>query len=289
MPADVGSVELSVVVPFHDAGPHLAQQLSALARQEFDGGWEVMAVDDASSDGSRRIAESFSDRLNLRVIATSRRRGQAHARNLGARAAAGEKLLFVDADDEVAPGYLAAMSKALEAQELVAARLDHETLNPTWVRSAYGLHWQQTGVDAYFRFLPFAGGCALGVSRRVFESVGGFREELSPAEDVAFSWDVQLAGTALHFVADAVLRYRYRDTLCGLFRQTRRQGSVTPLLYKRYREMGMERRIALTAWLNVLGAASRARTKADLAPVIVQLGYRVGRLAGSVRYRVLYL
>jgi glycosyltransferase involved in cell wall biosynthesis len=289
MPAGVGSVELSVVVPFHDAAPDLPQQLSALARQEFDGGWEVITVDDASSDGSRRIAEGFSDRLNLRVIATSGRRGQAHARNLGARAAAGDKLLFVDADDEVAPGYLAAMSKALEAQELVAARLDHETLNPTWVRSAYGLHWQQTGVDAYYRFLPFAGGCALGVSRRVFESVGGFREELSPAEDVAFSWDVQLAGTALHFVADAVLRYRYRDTLSGLFRQTRRQGSVTPLLYKRYREMGMERRIALTAWLNVVGAASRARTKADLAPVIVQLGYRVGRLAGSVRYRVLYL
>jgi glycosyltransferase involved in cell wall biosynthesis len=289
MPEDVGSVELSVVVSFHDAAPHLAQQLSALARQEFDGGWEVIAVDDASSDGSRRIAERFSDRLNLRVIATSRRRGLAYARNFGARVAAGDKLLFVDADDEVAPGYLAAMSKALEAHEFVAARLDHEALNPIWVRSAYGFHWQLTGVDALFGFLPSASGCALGVSRRVFEFVRGFREELSGAEDVAFSWDVQLAGTALHFVADAVLRYRYRDTLSGLFRQTRRQGSVTPLLYKRYREMGMERRIALTAWLNLLVAALRARTKADLAPVIVQLGYRVGRLAGSVRYRVLYL
>jgi glycosyltransferase involved in cell wall biosynthesis len=289
MPADVGSVELSVVVAFHDAAPHLAQQLSALARQGFDGGWEVIAVDDASSDGSRRIAEGFSDRLNLRVIATSGRRGQAHALNLGARAAAGEKLLFVDADDEVAPGYLAAMSKALEVHEFVTARLDHETLNPIWVRSAYGSRWQQTGVDTYFGFLPFASGCALGVSRRVFEDVGGFREELSPAHDVAFSWDVQLAGTALHFVADAVLRYRYRDSLSGLFRQTRRQGSVTPLLYKRYREMGMERRVALTAWLNVVGAASRARTKADLAAVMVQIGYRVGRLAGSLRHRVIYL
>jgi hypothetical protein len=184
MPADVGSVELSVVVAFHDAAPHLRQQLGALARQEFDGGWEVIA------------------------------------------------------DDEVAPGYLAAMSKALEVHEFVTARLDHETLNPIWVRSAYGSRWQQMGVDTYFGFLPFASGCALGVSRRVFEDVGGFREELSPAHDVAFSWDVQLAGTALHFVADAVLRYRYRDSLSGLFRQTRRQGSVTPLLYKRYREMG---------------------------------------------------
>jgi glycosyltransferase involved in cell wall biosynthesis len=289
MPEDLGSVEVSVVVPFHDAATYLAQQLSALARQEFDGGWEVVAVDDASSDGSRRIAESFSERLNLRVTSTSRRRGQAHARNLGARTAAGGKLLFVDADDEVAPGYLAAMSRALDKHEFVAARLDHETLNPTWVRRAYGLHWQETGVDVFFGFLPFAGACSVGVSRRVFELVGGFREALPAAEDIAFSWDVQLAGTSLYFARDAVLRYRYRDTLSGLYRQTRRQGSVTPLLYKRYRQMGMERRTTLRAWLNVVGLAARARTKADLAPVMVQLGYRVGRLVGSLRYRVLYL
>lgn len=289
MPGDTESVEVSVVVAFHDAAAHLGQQLSALARQELDGAWEVIAVDDASSDDSRRIAESFSEHLNLRVIPTSERRGQAHALNVGARAAAGEKLLFLDADDEVAPGYLGAMSVALEAHELVAARLDHITLNSKWVQSAYGLHWQETDIDVYFGFLPFAGGCAVGVSRRVFELVGGFREELSPAHDVAFSWDVQLAGTALHFVPDAVLRYRYRDTLSGLYRQTRQQGSITPLLYKRYRKMGMERRIAFRAWLDLLGAVARARTKADLAPIMVLLGYRVGRLTGSIRHRVLYL
>jgi glycosyltransferase involved in cell wall biosynthesis len=282
-------VDVSVVIPFRDAAAYLGQQLDALSRQRYERAWEVILVDNGSSDRSRQIAERFRDRLNLRIVDARGKPSPAYASNVGARAARGRKLLFVDADDEVAPGYLTAMATALERHEFVASRLDHETLNRPWVRAAHGESWQVEGLDIFFDFLPFASGCALGVSRRVFQSVGGFPEDYERAQDIAFSWNVQLSGTPLHFVPDAVLRYRYRDDVRGLYRQTRVQGRDLPLLYKRFRTVGMRRRIAFKAWLDLVHGLLRARSRADLAPLAVQLGFRVGRLEGSMRHRVLFL
>ena len=121
---------------------------------------------------------------------------------------------------------------------------------------------------------------------------GGFDPDLSGAEDVAFAWNVQLQGSALRFVSDAVLRHRYRATLAGLFRQTRAQGRVLPLLYRMYRDAGLERRSLREAgrqWLSLLAGLPRVRGRSELAPLAARLGYLVGRLEGSVRYRVLAL
>src|SRR5215218_6837184 len=132
------AVEVSVVIPFRNAAPHIQDQLEALAQQEFTGTWEVIAVDNGSSDESRPLAESFKDRLNLHIVDAVERAGAAWATNVGVRRASGRKLIFIDADDEVTPGYLSAMAAALDEYDFVMSAFDHETLNPEWVRSAVG-------------------------------------------------------------------------------------------------------------------------------------------------------
>lgn len=283
------AVETTIVIPVHNAEPYLADQLRALAGQEDDAPWQVVVVDDASTDGSVAVADSFSEQLDLTVLRGAVRRGPAHARNTGAAHGSGDKLLFLDADDEVAPGYVAAMSSALDNAGLVAARLDQESLNAPWVRGAFGPPGQTRDVDVALGFLPAASGGSIGVERAVFEAVGGFEESLRWADDIAFCWDVQLAGTPLVFVPDAVVRYRYRHRLRDLFQQSRAHGSDLPLLYRRYRSSGLRRRVAVGAWPSALAALARARDKADLAKATVQLGYRFGTLEGSIRHRVLYL
>jgi glycosyltransferase involved in cell wall biosynthesis len=288
----MASTEVSVVLAFRDAEADLGRQLTALAQQDFEGVWEVIAVDNGSSDRSRMVVDSHTDHVPIRVVEADERANLSYARNTGARSAAGRKLLFLDADDEVARGYVRAMASALDSAEFVAARLDHEALNPGWVRAAYGDAWQVHGLDPLFQFLPVAGGGTIGVTREVFEAVGGFDPDLSGAEDVAFAWNVQLQGSALRFVSDAVLRHRYRATLAGLFRQTRAQGRVLPLLYRMYRDAGLERRSLREAgrqWLSLLAGLPRVRGRSELAPLAARLGYLVGRLEGSVRYRVLAL
>jgi glycosyltransferase involved in cell wall biosynthesis len=292
-PASSGrSFDVSVVVPFRNAARTLGHQLEALASQDFDGSWEVVAVDNCSEDESRQIAESFSDRLELRVVEARERLGAGYARNVGAKHASARKLLFVDADDEVAPGYVAKMAEALDRHDFVTSAFDQETLNPEWVRAAHGPAWRDRdeSLPDQFGVLPNAG-ASIGISRAALDAVGGFPEDLPRMQDIALSWEVQLAGIPLHYVPDALYRIRYRDRLPDLFRQGLAGSSCAPLLYKRYRSAGMQRRTVdgmLRSWARLAVDLSKARTRAELAPLAVRLGREIGRVTGSIRHRVFF-
>jgi glycosyltransferase involved in cell wall biosynthesis len=283
---------VSVILPFKNAAGTIAEQLEALEDQEFSGAWELVAVDNCSQDQSRRIVESFAGRLNLRVVDAREGVGGGYASNIGARHALAEKLIFVDADDVVAPGYLSAMAAALDRHAFVISAFDYETLNPAWVRAAYGRFGRdaENPLAAHFGVLPSAG-ASVGVTRAVLEAAGGFPDDLPRMYDLAMSWEVQFRGTVLHYVPDAVYRVRYRSALPDLFRQAFAGSSCAALLYKRYRSVGMRRRNigeVLRSWARLVVGLARVRNKPDLAPLIVQLGREVGRVNGSIRYRVFF-
>jgi glycosyltransferase involved in cell wall biosynthesis len=284
-------LDVSVVLPFRNAARTIRAQLEALANQDFAGRWEIVAVDNRSEDRSRAIAEEFAGRLPIRVVEAPDRLGAGHARNVGAKHALAGKLLFVDADDEVTPGYVSTMAAALADHDFVTSAFDQETLNPEWVRTAHGPAWRDAeSLPAQFGVLPNAG-ASIGITRRAFETVGGFPEDLPRMQDIALSWEVQLAGIPLHYAPEAVYRVRYRTGLFDLFRQGLAGSSYAPLLYKRYRSAGMERRPIgrmLRSWARLLVDFSKARTRADVAPLMVRLGRELGRLRGSIRHRVYF-
>lgn len=284
-------LKLSVIVPCLNAAGTIAEQLEALARQSWPGEWEVLVADNGSTDRSREIVESYRGRLpGLRLIDASDRRGQAHARNLGAAAATGGAFLFVDADDEVAPGWLAAMGRALAVHELVACRYDNEKLNPAWVRRTH-LNPQKDGLTRYDYppFLPHAGGGGLGVRRQVHQAVGGFDETLPALEDTDYCWRIQLAGHSFAFVPDAVVNIRHRHDLGSIYRQGVTYGKHNVLIYKRYRS-----RMPRLGWLPgllrwmklLLKTPLMLLTREGRARWAWQLGWRVGRIEGCFRYRV---
>jgi glycosyltransferase involved in cell wall biosynthesis len=286
------SVDVSVVLPFRNAARTIRDQLEALAAQEFEGAWELVAVDNRSEDESRLIAESFAGLVELKVVEAGDRLGGGYASNVGARHASAQKLVFVDADDVVAPGYLAAMATALDHHDFVTGSFDQQTLNPVWVRAAHGRPWRDPDepLPAQFGVLPNAG-ASLGIVRSAFESVGGFPDDLPRMYDIAMSWELQFTGTPLQYVPEAIYRVRYRDSLVELFRQGFAGSACAPLLYKRYRRTGMRRRTGaqlVRSWARLAVDLSKARNKADLAPLAVRLGRELGRLGGSIRYRVLF-
>lgn len=290
---DLTSVELSVVIPYRNAAAVISDQLDALAAEQLAAEWEVILVDNGSSDGSSRIAEGYADRLNLELVDAGEPPGAARATNLGVRHSSGAKLVFIDADDQIAPGYLAAMYDALDEHEFVTSAFDHQTLNPAWLQHAHGPYFRDPDNPLFVLFgvMPFAGG-SIGIRRSVFEAVGGFPEEFPRMYDIAFSWEVQQrTGVTIHYVPEAVYRVRYRPTLRALLRQGYAGGSTIPLLYRRYRGAGMTRRTtgaALLAWARILKQLLFARTKADRAPVVIELGRYAGRIRGSLRHRVFF-
>lgn len=283
---------LSVVIPCLDAADTLPAQLAALAAQSYDGEWEAIVADNGSSDGSRAVVESFRPRCRrLSLVDASDRRGRAHARNAGAAASAADALLFVDADDEVAPGWLAAMGAALSRHDFVACRYDSDTLNPEWARGTHA-NPQRDGISRYDYpdYLPHAGGGGLGVRRPVHVAVGGFDETMPALEDTDYCWRVQRAGYPLVFVPAAVVRIRHRHDARGMFRQGWRTGRYNVLIYAKYRPLGMPRLGVLPGVLKWGALAARSPlmllSRAGRARWIWQLGWRLGRLHGCLLYRV---
>jgi glycosyltransferase involved in cell wall biosynthesis len=277
---------VAVIVPVHDAADTLAVQLEALASQTFSEPWELILADNGSRDRSLDVAHGFADRLPLRIVDASEMRGAGHARNVGVTASRAPLLAFVDADDEVAPGWLAAVVAALGRYPAVASRFDKARLNPPELSSTRKLA-QELGLAAhnYAAFLPHAGGCGLAVRRHVHEEIGGFDVRLRRLEDTDYCWRLQLAGHALHFEGDALVHIRFRTSRRASLWQAFAYGRYDGWLYQRYRLRGMTPvplRRDLGRILRLVGAlpfkrdrASRART---LRGLVNRLGIVVGRL-----------
>ncbi len=110
---------LSVVMPVHNGVAVLAETLPAVVASTLPRDrWELIVVDDASSDDSAGLAARFADRV---VELPDRPRGPSYARNRGVEAARGEIVVFIDADVRVHPGALAAFAAVLAKHADVSA------------------------------------------------------------------------------------------------------------------------------------------------------------------------
>jgi glycosyltransferase involved in cell wall biosynthesis len=282
------SVQLSVILPVFNGEPYLRYQLRSLAEQVCSFTWEVIVVDNASTDGSASVASSFVGRLpGLRVL-SERRQGKSYALNTGIAAASGEYLVFVDADDEIAPGYLEAMAAGLGEYEMVAGRMDTELLNPPWARA--GGH-RPDALTEFLDWLVFVGGGLLGIRSATQRRVGPFATDLTSAEDVDFTWRAQLLGVTTGFVPDAVLHVRRPLSSWDVFRKGRSYGRAHVQLYLRFREHGQPRRRP-RAVLRHGRDTLRALASADghgCWLFAMEGGVLLGRFEESVRLRVIYL
>lgn len=283
---------VSVVLRCRNSESTLPRQLDALAQQAWAGAWELLLVDNGSTDASVEVARSYADRLPLRILSATERAGGAYGLNVGVRAARAPAALFCDSDDEVGDGWLATMSEALRTHDLVACRHDVEALNPRWLRGSREPAFAEALPRLAFPpYLPHATSSAMGVARRVFDELGGFDETVAALHDTDFAVRAGLAGYTIHFVPDAVVRYRYRASPAGIFDQARAYAQDMALLQRRYVPAGApvpgRRTWLVEGWKPVLRALPRAGTRAGRARLAWLLGWQAGRYAGSVRYRVL--
>ena len=284
-------MKLSVVIPCLNAAETIASQLQALGRQQWNEPWEVIVADNGSTDSTRAVIERNASGVpGLRIVDASDRQGAAHARNVGARHARGESLVFCDADDEVGSDWLSAIGAALCNQDFVASRMDIQKLNPAWVAERLA-NPQAKGLQhvAYPPYLSHAGGSGLGIKRALHDRVGGFDESLPRLEDTDYCFRVQLLGIKLNFVADAVVHVRYSFKAVSLFNQARMWAKYNELMYSRYG--GGARMVHPWAtyaqtWRDLICCVPRMLRKETRPAWMKTLGTQIGLLQGAIRFRV---
>lgn len=216
---------VTVVIPARDAAATLEQQLVALDRQLGDVQFEVVLVDNGSSDDTAEIARQFpATRFTLRVV-DEPRAGINYSRNAGIRAAADGAVLLCDADDEAEPSWVQAMVDALEPGHWVAGVVDYTTLNSARTRLQWGAP-TRSGCVVVEPFVDRTFGGCCGFWKSMWAGIGEFDVRLSGigGDETEFFFRAYREGYRQTWAPDAVLGYRLRAGARNMARQRFRQG-----------------------------------------------------------------
>lgn len=177
---------LSFVVPAYNEEKCLPATLESIHAAAREAGieYEVVVANDASSDATAAVAEQGG----ARVVSVANRQ-IAKTRNAGARAATGERLLFVDADTRVNADVVRAAMAALDAGAVgggAAARFDEGA--PRYARAMLVL------VAGTMHWLNLAAGCCVYCRRDALEAAGGWDERHFAGEEIMLSFALRKQG-----------------------------------------------------------------------------------------------
>jgi glucosyl-dolichyl phosphate glucuronosyltransferase len=225
-----GRCGFSVVVCTRNREQFLVRALDSLLSQQYPRDlYDVIVVDNASSDGTRHLVQAYAASANVSIsYHLEHRPGTSFARNLGAAHARREYVAYLDDDACAYPGWLAAYDTAIREYGVLAAGgpvepvLDSGVAPPDWwgddnLKSIFGLdHSHLRPAEHVFpiRWPTWLGGCNCMYAKRIIDGSGGFRTDFGPvggryrvAEDIDLNGRLERAGVPIHYVRDARIEH----------------------------------------------------------------------------------
>jgi glycosyltransferase involved in cell wall biosynthesis/peptidoglycan/xylan/chitin deacetylase (PgdA/CDA1 family) len=268
---------ISVIIPTRNRSALLRACLAGLARQSLDPTlFEVIVVDDGSSDDTPRVLRESSTPYRLRTMRTAGLRAGA-ARNQGAELGTANLLLFIDDDVEPTPELVAEHLAAHGAPSVVAlGRLDTRLRQGAGGLERHLARWWGQHDDRVRNNPDRPGwtdcyGGNVSIEREAFESVGGFAEDLARSDDVELGYRLHLAGQRFVYLELAAATQTNDKPFRRLMRDAEGAGEVAPELYRRH--PGMLARLEL-------GRYGQARRRAMVArSVLLRTGLSDALLA----------
>ncbi len=211
---------VSVVIPVRDGVADIGRCLDGLAAQVAAPPFEVLVVDNGSTDGTATVARAHP--LAPRVL-TEPRAGSYAARNAGLAAARGSIVAFTDADCVPRPGWLAAGAAALADADLVGGRIETAGAGAGPVARYDAANYLDQ--RDYVERQGFAATANLFVRAEVFAAVGRFDAALGSGGDLELCLRATAAGYRLALAAGAVVVHAPRASYGELWRLHRRLGA----------------------------------------------------------------
>jgi len=241
----------SVVVPTHDRVDTLRRVLAAYERQtpaELD--FEVVVVDDGSSDGTAELLASLRPRRYRLRFAVEANRGPAAARNRALELASGERVLFTGDDVEPAPDLLHRhqLAHRRRADPSVAV-LGLTRWPPSWRPTAtmrhvdgpgaqqFSYHYMEAGAEYDFRHLYTSN---VSLHRHLLDAEPGpFSTDFPAAafEDAELGYRLARRGLRIFYHPEARADHHHRYDAAGFFRRQERCGRMAAVLERKLPEL----------------------------------------------------
>lgn len=203
----------SVIIPTLNEEKFLPKLLESLNIQSFKK-FEVIVVDGLSEDKTLKLAQKWQEKFKKRAqsltIIEAKKRNVSFQRNLGAKRAEGEYLVFFDADVMIEPAFLKKVFGHIKKEEslLLTTWIEPDSKEITdellTLLTNYGLEL------ARYTKKPFLPGSNIIVERNAFWAIGGFEEKVKHAEDHYFAQKAKKKGITARFLKEPVLTVSLR-------------------------------------------------------------------------------
>ena len=227
----------SIIIPVYNRIDEVRDLLKSLSAQT-DKDFEVILVEDGSTQPCASVVEPYKSQIDIKYFYKDNE-GRSIARNYGMEHADGQYFLFFDSDCVIPEQYIASLRKSLDAHYVDCfggPDAAHESLSDTQKAINYsmtsflttgGIRGGKVRLD---KFVPRT--FNMGFSRKVWETVGGFREMFS--EDIDMSTRIRQAGFSIALIREAFVYHKRRISMKLFFKQVYVFGMSRITLYLLY-------------------------------------------------------
>jgi len=297
-------MEFSIVIPVRNRPDALRRVLSGIRDAAPPAApFEVLVVDNGSTDSTARVAEAFDARLLHEPVPN-----RCRARNLGAREALGRWVVFIDSDCVPRPDWLQKLERAIaacppaERVGMVAGRILAAPAPSPVGQYIDHRKWidQEKFLTPGRRYhSPFAATANLAVRREVYLELGGLDPALPySGEDADLCWRFAEAGWRIRYAPEAEVIHEHRATLRGLWGQAWDYGNGQADLFAKWRVQWRARSwieahhyvwalkgLLKTPWRLALGCTPLERRE-PFYDFVANTALALGRARGGLRHKI---
>ncbi|MBL7124586.1 MAG: glycosyltransferase family 2 protein [Dehalococcoidales bacterium] len=232
-----GLMEVSIIIPMYNAGKTIIQTLRALKNQTRKD-FEVIVVDDGSTDTSARLVAEFSKQSNLTIrLVHQENSGPAKARNLGVKHSKGDIIIFLDSDCIPPPNWVQEMVSPLN-KSVVGCNCGYKVKNRDSLIARYvdyeiaKRHEKMIG-----RNIDTIGTYSASFVKAAFVEAGAFNTEYTAAnaEDFDLAFSITRMGYNLRFIGEVFVWHFHPDSLGKYLKQQFSRGYWRVKMYLRNR------------------------------------------------------
>jgi glycosyltransferase involved in cell wall biosynthesis len=232
-------VAFSIIVPVYNRPKEINELLESLTKQDFLDDFEVLIIEDGSTQKSDLIVENYNTQLNLKYF-FKENSGAGASRNFGMQNASGNYYIILDSDVIVPKQYLLEAKNGLK-KKYTAAFGGPDAAHASFTPLQKAINYSMTSVlttggirgkkQAIGTFQPRS--FNLGLSKIAFEKTQGF-SKMKNGEDIDLTFRLWENGFETQLIEKAFVYHKRRSSLKQFFKQTYGFGTARPILNKKH-------------------------------------------------------
>ncbi len=232
-------LRFSIIIPVYNRPKEVDELLESITKQDFKDGFEVLLIEDGSSEKSDIVVEKYISKLKINYF-FKENSGAGLSRNYGMQKASGNYFIILDSDVILPPQYLSEVKKALQSN-FTDAFGGPDTAHKNFTPLQKAINYSMTSVlttggirgkkNAVGKFQPRS--FNMGISKKAFMLTNGF-SDLKAGEDIDLTFRLWENGCQTQLIEKAFVYHKRRSTIDQFFNQTLAFGKARPQLNKRY-------------------------------------------------------